>query len=272
MKNFTTILAIAIAHFSAPLVSAAVISAVPGPDDQGGMIMPMVTITGADNYENPTSGTITITFNPTSVPVLSPLETWSPGDWFAEGAAWRVDLGSAAGIGGTPEANAGNGDLFNNQYGFMFMAMPMMGSAYVPTGKSLAIQLTALSSSSLEVYNYGNAENRWDSVFSTVGSQVLWNGTMWHSYFTLPSIAEPGTYTATFEVFIANQAFTSGTGYVDYSASALTASRDGNFTSAFVDYTWSVIPEPSSLILLTLALLCGCAGWLGKRRGNLGSR
>ncbi len=45
---------------------AGLITAVPGPDDQGGMKMPMVTITGADNNMDPTSGTISISFNPSS--------------------------------------------------------------------------------------------------------------------------------------------------------------------------------------------------------------
>jgi len=246
---------------------AGLITAVPGPDDQGGMLMPMVSITGTDDPMDPTSGNITISFSPASTPLLSSLEQWSPGDWFADTAGWRVDLGSPAGVGGTPPANAGNGDLFNNQYGFMFMAMPMMGSANIPTGKSLAIKLTAASSSLLESYNYVNAQNRWDQVFPTVGTQVLWNGSMWHNYFTLPSSALPGTYSATFEIFIANQTFTSGTGFADYTPSALAATPDGSFTPASVNYTWQVVPEPSALGLLAVVAL-GLPALLRKRRST----
>lgn len=216
--------------------------------------MPMVTITGADNNTDPTSGALSISFNPGATPVLSSLETWSPGSWFTDTAAWRSDIGSPAGVGGTPPANAGNGDLFNNQYGFMFMAMPMMGMANLPTGKSLGIQLTAASTSLLESYNYVNAQNRWDQVFPTIGSQVLWNGSMWHNYFTLPSSALPGTYSATFEIFIANTAFTGTTGFAQYDAAALAATKDTNFTSASVSYSWTVVPEPSACALLGLGV------------------
>lgn len=234
---------------------AGLITAVPGPDDQGGMIMPSVSILATSGTgSNPTAGTIKINFNPLSIPVLQPLESWDAGSWFAEDAAWRFDLGSPVGIGGTPLANAGSGNLFNNQYGFMFMGNGTMMMANVPSGKSLGIKLTSFSSNLMESYNYSSSANRWDQVLLEPGSQVLWDGRMWHNYFTLPSIASPGTYSATFEVFIANQAFTAGTGFVDYSAAALTATKDENFTSASVTYEWAVIPEPSTYALLIAAL------------------
>jgi len=217
--------------------------------------MPMVTITGADNNTDPTTGTISISFNPGSTPVLQSLQQWSPGSWFADTASWTPDIGSPEGVGGTPAANAGNGDLFNNQYGFMFMAMPMMGMANLPTGKSLGIKLTSASTSLLESYNYVNAQNRWDQVFPTIGSQVLWNGSMWHNYFTLPSLSLAGTYSATFEIFIANTAFTGTTGFAQYDAAALGATADSNFTSATVNYSWTVVPEPSTYALLGVGLL-----------------
>jgi len=254
MKNKFTIFTAAVVLAASPL-HAGLITAVPGPDDQGGMKMPMVTITGADDNMDPTSGTLSISFNPGTTPVLSTLEAWSPGSWFADTAGWRNDIGSPAGVGGTPPANAGNGDLFNNQYGFMFMAMPMMGMANLPTGKSLAIKLTAASSSLLESYNYVNAQNRWDQVFPSIGSQVLWNGSMWHNYFTLPSSVLAGTYSATFEIFIASTAFTGTTGFAQYDASALSATADTNFTSASVNYSWTVVPEPSTCALLALGVL-----------------
>lgn len=123
---------------------AQMITAVPGPDDQGGMIMPMVTIQAtAGTGSNPTAGIINVNFNPSSTPVLKPLTEWSPGSWFAETAAWQPSLSPVAGsVPGMPLANAGNGDLFNNQYGFMFMGNGTMMMANVPSGKSLAIKLT----------------------------------------------------------------------------------------------------------------------------------
>jgi hypothetical protein len=254
MKNLSLLTASA-SLLWALTVQADLITSIPGPDDQGGMKMPMVTITGADDNSNPTTGHISISFNPGATPILSTLEEWSPGSWFADSAGWRQDLGSPAGVGGTPGANAGSGDLFNNQYGFMFMADPMMGTAYVPSGKSLAIRLTAVSSPLLESFNYVNSQNRWDPVFTSLGSKVLWSGSMWHNYFTLPSGAPAGTYSATFEVFIANQAFVSGSGFADYSASALAAAQDPGFTPASVIYTWTAVPEVSSLGLVAFGSL-----------------
>ncbi|MGA0111468.1 MAG: PEP-CTERM sorting domain-containing protein [Chthoniobacterales bacterium] len=251
----------------AGFLRAQLITSIPGPDDQGGMIMPMFSIVGADNNSNPTRGTISVNFSPTSVPQMQSLQQWSPGSYFATNAAWRTDLGSPNGVGGTPLANAGNGDLFNNQYGFTFMGNPMMGTAYVPSGKSLGIKMLSLSSPLLEVYNYVNAQNRWDQILAATNSQVLWNGSMWHGYFTLPESAAAGTYSATFEVFIANQTFTTGTGFADYTAAARNATRDTNFTTATVSYTWSVVPEPRTGFLLALAaLLIGAARLKSRRR------
>lgn len=245
------------------------ITAIPGPDDQGGMIMPMVSINANDNV-NPTSGVIAINFNPASTPQLLPLETLSPGSWFAEDAAWRTDIGSPAGVGGTPVANAGNGGSFNSQYGFTFMANPMMGMANIPTGKSLAIRLVSISSPDLLSFNHVNADNRWDPIFTTIDSQVLWNGSMWHNFFVIPATASETVYSATFEIFIANEVFTEGTGHADYTASALAATMDTNFTPATVEYTWTAIPvpEPSTYALLTGVLVLALA--IGQRRKGAG--
>lgn len=243
------------------------ISAVPGPDDQGGMIMPMVSITGFDNLNNPTTGTVSVMFSPEQIPVLRSLEAWSPGDWFAEGAAWRTDIGSPAGVGGTPVANAGNGDLFNNQYGFMFTTSggtrPSTGSL-TANNKAMAIKLTSLSSPSLESYNYVNNQNRWDQVFPAAGSQVLWNGTMWHNYFTLPAATPAGTYTAQFEIFVADTPFTGTTGWAQYDSAAASALANPNFTPASLTYTFEVVPEPASLGLVAVAGLA--AGSFLRRR------
>jgi len=236
--------------------TAGEISAVPGPDDQGGMLMPMVSITGADSISNPTTGTVSIMFAPDSVPVLRSLQEWRPGDWFATTASWRPDIGSPAGVGGTPAPNAGNGDLFNNQYGFMFTnangTRPSTADL-TANGKSVAIRLTSLSSPSLKSYNYRNLENLWDQVFPTVGSQVLWNGNMWHNYFTLPSSTPAGTYTAGFEIFIADTPFTGTTGWAQYDSAAASALANPNFTPASLTYTFEVVPEPATIGLVAVA-------------------
>ena len=232
------------------------ISAVPGPDDQGGMIMPMVSITGFDNLNNPTAGTVSVMFSPEQTPVLRSLEAWSPGDWFATTAAWRPDIGSPAGVGGTPGANAGNGELFNNQYGFMFTTAggtrPSTASL-TANNKAVAIKLTSLSSPSLESFNYVNNQNRWDQVFSSTGSQVLWNGSMWHNYFTLPAATPAGTYTAQFQIFVADTPFTGTTGWAQYDSAAASALANPNFTPASLTYTFEVVPEPGTCGLVAVA-------------------
>jgi len=237
--------------------TAGLITAIPGPDDQGGMIMPMISIEASNGSgNNPTSGTINIMYSPEDTPVLQSLQDWTPGDWFAESAAWRTDLGSPKGIGGTPTANAGNGSLFNNQYGFMFMSMGSMGMANIPENKSLGIRLDSLSSPELLSYNYVNSTNLWDAVFEEVDDQVLWSGSMWHNYFILPPNASPGTYTATFEIFIADLEFSGTTGFAQYDEAARSAAKDTNFQTAFVEYYFTVIPEPAHFVfLLALAVL-----------------
>jgi hypothetical protein len=141
----------------------------------------------------------------------------------------------------------------------MFMTMGNMMMANIPAGKSLAIKLDSISSPSLQSYNYGNAANRWDPVFANVGDQVLWSGSMWHNYFTLPAAAAPGAYTATFTVFVATTPFTGTTGFAQYDAAALAALQDSNFTPATVNYSWSVIPEPSTYSVIGGAFALGFA-------------
>lgn len=258
LGRFTLTLSLA-----ATSAQAALITSLPGPDDQGGMIMPMVTLTATSGpASNPTGGTVNISFSPATVPVLKTTEEWSPGDWYADTAAWKSDLGSPVGVGGTPLESAGNGDRFNNQYGFMFMSMGTMMAANVPTGNALAIRLDSISSAAMKSFNYSAAANRWDPVFNGANSQVLWNGTMWHNYFTLPANAAAGNYTARFEVFVANETFTGGTGFAQYDSAALNASKNNNFTSAFVTYNFTVIPEPASGVLT----IVGIGGLLSRRR------
>lgn len=232
---------------------AALITAPPGPDDQGGMLMPMVTITAtAGTNTDPTAGTVNI-MPPSGTPVLKSTQQWVPGSWYAEGAAWRADLSSPEGTGSTPAANAGSGSLFNNQYGFMFSTMSGM-TGNVPAGNSLAIRLDSISSPQLKSFNYGNATNRWDQVFDGVDSQVLWSGSMWHNYFTLPASTPAGNYSATFEIFVADTPFTGTTGFAQYDSAALAAAKNPSFTSAFVTYNFSAIPEPTNGILLGLGI------------------
>ncbi|MBC2600555.1 hypothetical protein [Puniceicoccus vermicola] len=267
------ILPLLFVSFSAASAHAALITSVPGPDFQGGMLMPMVSIQASTgDGANPTSGSIEIDFSPAETPVLKPLSQWSPGDWFGESAAWREDLSPTEGsVPGMPTANAGNGDLFNNRYGFMYMGNGSEMMAYVPEGNSLAIRLVDISSDSLSAFNYGNADNRWDPVFEDVGDQVLWSAQMWHNYFTLPADAEPGTYTAQFEIFMASTEFTGDTGFAQYDAAAESAVKNENFTSAFLTYEFTVVPEPAHFAVGMGLLALGAVAF-GRGRSRRGGQ
>jgi len=245
---------------------AAEVTAVPGPSDQGGMIMPMISITGFDDLFNPTSGTVSVMFSPTSTPELRTLEEWTPGSWFATTAPWRPDIGSPAGVGGTPAGNAGDGDRFNNQYGFVFTNAGGT-RPNVPAGKSLGIKLTSVSSPALESFNYSSTASRWDQVFANAGDQVLWDGTMWHNYFTLPATVTDTTVTAEFEIFISDTPFTGTTGFAQYDAAAASAVANPDFTPASLTYTWTVsaVPEPATLGLAAVAGLASLP-FLRRRR------
>lgn len=265
------LLAFALASFYAAAASAGEITSVPSAMNQGGMIMPILSITGADNLTNPTTGTVSLTFGAHATPQLADLQRWSPGNWFAANAPWRADLGSAEGAGGTPAANAGAGDLFNSQYGFTFSTVVLgVTNAAVPAGKSLGIKLVSYSSSDMASFNYRNSSGvtLWDGVLSAPGDQVLWNGSMWHNYFTLPADAPAGSYTARFEVFVANQAFdtNAGTGAANYGPAALAAAADTNFAPATVDYAWTVVPEPPTSALAAAGAMA--LAWGARRRSR----
>lgn len=238
MKKYLLSFAFAALALSA---KADVLTSLPGPDDQGGMIMPMVMLSG---------NSLSVMFTPPSeTPQLASLDHWSPGDTLQTTAAWYPALDPVGGA----------GDLFNNQYGFTFMGT-------IPTGEGLGIKLISSSSNLLQGWNYSKGLNRFDLAFSEIGDQVLWNGSMWHTYFTLPADAPAGTYSATFEVFIADQSFTAGTGFADYSAAARSAVPDSNYSAATVTYSWQVVPEPSTCLLLGFAGVLALGMNLRKRR------
>lgn len=213
--------------------SADILTAIPSADDQGGMIMPMIGISG---------NSLTLMFMPPmEAPTLGDLEFWSPGDEFDPSAAWYSLLNPAS---------SGQGALFNSQYGFMW-------NGIMPGGKALGIRLLSWSSSGMQSWNYVNSQNRFDEVFTNAGDQALWNGNMWHSYFTLPNDAAPGVYTASFEIFVADATFTGGTGWVDYTPGARSAMQDMGYTTVVVDFSWNVVPEPSTCLLMICAVVMG---------------
>lgn len=217
-----------------------------GSSGHGWMYMPMVTFL-EDGFGG---GGLTITPD-ARVPVMGTLQDWSPGSWFQAGDPWRPLLGSPEGVGGTPAMHAGSGALFNNQYGLTMD----QDSDFLPVGSSIAVRLVS-ASPEIRAFN-GGSGSYWDEIWQNPGDQIVWNGSMWHNYFVIDPGAASGVYTAEFELFVVDYVFQPGTGAADYSAGALAAQRNLNYTSDFLSYQWEVhaIPEPSSMLLLGGAVL-----------------
>lgn len=221
------------------LVHAMVLTTLPGPDDQGGMIMPMVYF---DGQKFSVSGLTDTNGNVigSTIAQLAPLTYWSPGNTLSTTSPWY----------GLLDPVGGQGLAFGNRYGYMMDP----SSEFLPTGNSIGIRLVS-STSGISFYNYRSGLSGtalFDQVFLFNPAQghdyVLWNGSMWHFYAAVDS---PGTYSATFEIFMANTTFHSGTGFVDYSTVAL---EDTNYESALLNLTWVVVPEPGTLVLASVGL------------------
>jgi hypothetical protein len=189
-------------------------------------------------------------FDPYTPPLLAPLTEYSPGDSFAPGAAWYSLLNPAPG---------GAGALFSSRFGFSSMSVTLPGD------RALGIRLVSVSSGLMESWNYVEGETFFDEVFTGSGDQVLWDGGMWHNYFTLPDNAAPGNYSASFEVFVANASFTGGTGHANYTTNALGATRDNSYNTVTISYSWQAVPEPSAACLLILGAGAFVLG-IGMRR------
>ena len=216
MKNIKVLAVCFILLIALPL-RASVLVALPGPDSLGaGMLMPEISIVG--NALSVTSDTND------PLPQLAELNFWSPGDTLQSTASWYSLL----------DPVGGSGALFNCQYGFT------SGGGTLSSNESVGIRLLSRSSNLIQEWNYSRGANRFDLILQNVGSQVLWNGGMWHTYFTLPSTAAPGVYTETFQFFVAEGPFTPGTGDGDYSSNALNAVQDPNYIPVDLTLSWQV--------------------------------
>lgn len=228
MKILTTFLVFLATALSVPTARTAVLTSIPSPGAQGGMIMPMIKVNGS---------VLSTTFTtPTELPLLASLDHWSMNDTFNPSVAWYIKL----------DPTQENG-LFSSRYGFT------AGGDFLPLGTSLGIRLLS-ASAGLQFWNYSSGVNRFDEVFTLARPQVLWDGSMWHDVVTLPNTSTPGIYAASFEFFVADKDFTSGTGSADYSATALSAGEQPGYNSVAVNLSWTAVPEPSTAVLLGLSL------------------
>lgn len=228
MKILTTFLVFLATALTVSTTRATVLTSIPSPGAQGGMIMPMIEVNG--------SVLSTMFTTPAPLPLLASLDDWSMNATFEPTSAWYTKLDPAQENG-----------RFSSRYGFT------AGGDFLPAGTSLGIRLLS-ASAGLQFWNYSSGENRFDEVFTLARPHVLWDGSMWHDVVTLPNASTPGTYAASLEFFVADKDFASGTGSVDYSMSALSAGDQPGYNSVTVALSWTVVPEPSTAALLGLSL------------------
>ncbi len=178
-------------------VRAYVLTTLPGPDDQGGMIMPNVYFNGQKFIVSAWTDTEENTIG-AGMAELANLAYWSPGDTLNPSDPWYNLL----------DPVGGSGLYFSNRFGLTMDP----ASEFLPDGTSIGVRLVS-STAGISFYNYRSGLSGtalFDQVFFLDPAQendyVLWNGNMWHFYAVADA---PGTYSATFEIFLADAAFQS---------------------------------------------------------------
>lgn len=195
---------------------ATVLTNLPSPMDQGGMIHVNVALNGNSMEVLLDSGT----------PELKPLSTWKPGDTLDPDSPWYATL--------DPSQAAG---LFNSQFGFV-----MSGDSDLLPPDSTIIVSWVSGTAGLESFRWRNsAPQLFDGILGTGGSSSSWdwgtvNRGMMHPLFTLPAGSD-GSASATLSFTLA-----------DSSGVALQG-----FLPAQTTLNFSVVPEPSAGVLATLA-------------------
>lgn len=147
---------------------AAVLTALPTPMEQGGMIHINVAYNEITEVLTavPEAGT----------PILQPLTRWNPGDDFAPTSPWYTTLDPSQ-----------SGDLFNSQFGLV-----LFDSDPLPAGSHIEVRMVA-ATSGLKVYRWRNTSPQlFDGIMGTGGSTAAWNWAdvshgMFHPMFVLPS-------------------------------------------------------------------------------------
>jgi hypothetical protein len=160
-------------------VYAAVLTMLPTPMEQGGMIHINVAYNEITEVLTavPASGT----------PVLQPLTSWKPSDQFDPASPWYTTLDPSQ-----------SGYLFNSQFGLV-----LSGSDPFPIGSRMFVTMVS-ATPGLEVYRTRNtATQLFDGIMGTNASSASWDWStvahgMFHPMFVLPS-GFSGPATATLE-------------------------------------------------------------------------
>lgn len=249
LVSFRTGVSLAVlSSLAAGVSQAAILTALPSPMAQGGMIHLNVT------FLDQPADSVTVHAD-AGLPVLRPLAQWKPGDVFDASDPWFDELDPSAG-----------GAYFNSQYGFVFDAA---GSDSIPSGRSVGVRMTALSPG-LSVYFYRSTAGAelFAPVFLGEGSPsdaVLWSGGMWHPVFVADPAMAGVVMSASFEFFLADAAPTTPTTTLDYLTpfNAVSGYSAGALTVSF-----AAVPEPAGFGLLAGLMTAAAAGTRRRRRAT----
>jgi hypothetical protein len=196
---------------------AVVLTTLPTPMNQGGMIHINVAF-------NAPSSAITINPDP-GTPVIKPLSEWKPGDTLEAASPWYATL--------DPTQAAG---LFNSQFGLLlFDSDPLPASSKIMVG-------WVSGTPGLEAYQWRNTEPQvFTGILGTDGSSSSWDWSsvahgMMHPMFVMPS-GSGGTASVT----------------LSFTMSDLDGNPLPGYTPAQTTLNFSVIPEPSAVLISSLA-------------------
>lgn len=214
MKTFyLTALLFAVAARS----GATVLTTLPTPMNQGGMIHINVAF-------NETTSLLTAAPE-TGTPVIKPLSVWKPGDTFSPTSPWHSTL--------DPSQAAG---MFNSQFGLV-----LFESDPLPAGSQIMVGLVS-TTPGLEVFQWKNTDpQNFNGILGTDGSATSWNwGSvahgMTHPMFVMPA-GSSGVASATLSFTLSDASGVALPGYTPVQTTL-------NFT---------VVPEPSALLLSSAA-------------------
>ncbi len=216
---FKSTIAISILLSAVP-ATAAVLSTLPTPMDQGGMIHINVSLQGANIVALPESGT----------PVIQPLSTWKPGDTLDPASPWYSTLDPTQGAG-----------LFNSRFGLLIDA----GATDPLPGGSKIMVAWVSGTGGLQAYRWRNTPTPqlFEGIMGTGGSSTSWDWSsvshgMMHPLFVMPA-GSSGAAAATLSFTLVDASNVPLSGY--------------NPTQATLNF--SVVPEPSILALSATAAL-----------------
>ena len=194
-------------------VFAVVLTALPSPMQQGGMIHINVAY-------NETTGLLSA-IPEAGTPEIKPLSAWSSGNTFDSVSPWYATL--------DPSQAAG---MFNSQFGLV-----VAGSDTFPSGSKIMVGLVS-STPGLEVYQWKNTDPQaFNGMLGTDGSVASWDWStvmhgMMHPMFVMPA-GSSGSASATLSFTLSDRAGNPLSGYAPAQATL-------NF---------NVVPEPSALLL-----------------------